>query len=117
MNTAETVKNECVIIPDTDIFETENEYTLKMEMPGIVKENLDIVLNNDQLEIHGKVGGEHEDENRYSEFELNDYNRKFTIGRDISRDKIEAVLNNGILTLVLHKTEEVKPKKIPITVQ
>jgi HSP20 family protein len=118
MKTSETVKNECCIVPDTDIYENEHEYTLKVEMPGVSKENLDIVLTNDELEITGRVSNANPDEGvlKYSEYSLYDYYRKFRIGKDVNREKIDAALDNGVLTLKLHKAEEVKPKKIEISV-
>ena len=84
--------------PITDIFETENDYVLKMEMPGVLKENLDITLEDDELEIIGKVKVNNDD------------------GDTVNRDKINAGLENGILTLTLAKSEEVKPKKIEVNV-
>jgi len=107
-----------VLVPTTDIYETENEYNLKMEMPGVPRENLEVTLENNELEIKGRVTEESgkEDKLKYSEYKLLNYYRKFKIGNDVNKDAINASLDNGILTLTLNKSEEVKPKKIEISI-
>ena len=108
-----------VAVPVTDIYETVDQYTLKLEMPGVPRENLEILMENNTLEIRGRVEA-HEPEGRdlrYSEFSPCDYYRQFTIGSDIDRAKIDATFDSGVLTLVLHKHEAVKPRKIPIKVE
>jgi len=108
---------ERVIVPVADIYETSDAYSLKMEMPGVKKENLEVTLNDNELEVSGKI--EKDEANarnlKYSEYELFDYYRSFRVGNDVDRNSIKAELDNGILTLTLHKSEEVKPRKIQIT--
>ena len=107
---------ECVIVPPVDIYETENEYTLKADMPGVVKENLEITLDNNILEINGRVTEEdlNEEDLKYSEYKLYNFHREFNVGRDINANAISANLDQGVLTLIMPKKEEVKPKKIEI---
>lgn len=107
---------ECVIVPPVDIYETENEYTLKADMPGVVKESLEITLDNNMLEINGRVTEEDLDEGnlKYSEYKLYNFHREFNVGRDINANAITANLDQGVLTLIMPKKEEVKPKKIEI---
>ena len=109
---------EYYMTPAGDIFETEHNYTLRLEMPGVLKEDLDVTLNNEELEISGKVTNEvPEGKNlRYAEYSLHNYRRKFRIGQEIDRNSITANLENGVLTLTLAKTEAVKPRKIEINV-
>ncbi len=102
-------------IPLADIYETEDIYSVKMEMPGIVKENLDIVIDDDELKITAESSAEENTENlKYAEFRARNFSRTFRVGNDVDRNRIDAKLENGILTLTLHKSEEVKPKKITI---
>ena len=107
---------ECVIVPPVDIYETKNEYTLKADMPGVVKENLEITLDNNILEINGRVTEEdlNEEDLKYSEYKLYNFHREFNVGRDINANAITANLDQGVLTLIMPKKEEVKPKKIEI---
>lgn len=108
-----------VQVPLTDIYETPDQYTLKMEMPGVVKDRLDITLENNELEIRGETEKYKSEgrERKYSEFTQYDYYRKYDVGDDIDRGGINATFENGVLTLVLQKHEAVKPKKIPVNVK
>jgi len=108
-----------VILPPVDVYETENEYVIKADMPGVKKENLQITIEQNQLEINGKIenGTAKEEEIKYSEYNLYDYHRVFTVGNSINRDGIGANLENGVLTLMLPKSEDIKPKKIEIKVE
>ncbi len=104
---------ECVIVPPVDIYETENEYIIRAEMPGVNKEGVDVTLQNSELEINGKINGNIPEEKnlKYSEFRLYNYYRKFKVGDDINNEKLSATLENGLLTFTLPKSEEVKPKR------
>jgi len=108
-----------VLVPPVDIYETEDEYVIKAEMPGVAKDRINVTLNNSELEITGKINGTLPEEKdlRYSEFRLYDYHRKFKVGDDIDNRRLSAKLENGILTLNLPKSEKVKPKKIEIKVE
>lgn len=105
-----------VYIPVADIYETEDLYSLKLEIPGVPKENLEITIENNELVISAKssLDDKAEVKYKYSEFSSMDYRRTFRIGNDIDRSKVEAKLENGVLTLLLHKHDTVKPRKIMI---
>ncbi|HOP64393.1 MAG TPA: Hsp20/alpha crystallin family protein [Spirochaetota bacterium] len=105
-----------VYVPVADIYETEDLYSLKLEIPGVPKENLDISIEENELTISAKsvLDDAAVEKCRYSEFSNMDYRRSFKIGNDIDSNKIEAKLENGVLTLTLHKHEKVKPRKISI---
>lgn len=121
MNTTTTATNrpERIMVPVGDIYESTNDYTLKLEMPGVGRDGLDITIHDDELEIKGTVEAlEPEGKSRvHAEFNLYNYYRKFRVGTDIDRNKIQARLENGVLTLVLEKQEQVKPRRIEIQVQ
>lgn len=106
---------EYVIVPPADIYESENEFVIKADMPGVSRENLEITLEKDNLEISGKVRefGK-QDSLKYAEYRLHDYSRSFVVGDGINRENISASLENGVLTLTLPKSERVKPRKIEI---
>lgn len=109
---------EYVIVPPADIYETENEYVIKADMPGVSRENLEITLEKDNLEISGKVQESgNQDKLRYAEYRLHNYSRSFVVGDGINREGISASLENGVLTLTLPKSERVKPRKIEIKAQ
>jgi HSP20 family protein len=110
---------EYVLVPPVDIYETENEFVIKAEMPGVKKDGVNITLDNNELEISGKINGILPEEKnlKYSEFKLYNYHRKFNVGDTVDRNTLSAALDNGILTLTLPKKEEVKPRKIEVKVE
>jgi len=109
-------KTDYVITPPVDIYETDNEYVLKADMPGVTKDNVSITFNNNELEITGKVDEQYtSNENMtYREYTLFNYYRKFVVSNAINPEGISASLENGVLTVKLPKREEAKPKKIEI---
>jgi len=110
---------EYILVPPVDIYETDNEFVIKAEMPGVKKDGINVTLDNNELEISGKINGNLPDEKnlKYSEFNLYNYHRKFNVGDVINRNALSAALDDGILTLTLPKREEVKPKKIEVKVE
>ena len=98
-----------------DICEDEGKIILRLEMPGVEKGDLDINVNNNQLEI---VGHRKEDGLQGSylvrERTQGDYYHLYTIDETVDRDKIDASLENGILTVTLQLKEAEKPKKISV---
>ena len=120
MMTEKSLKNgtentKAYTIPLADIYETEELYSVKLEMPGVQKENLDIVIDDDELKITAASSiEENEKALKYAEFDARNFSRSFKVGNDIDRNRIDAKLENGVLALTLHKSEAVKPKKIAI---
>jgi len=104
------------IVPFVDIIEEKERFVLKADMPGVTKDNLNVSIDNNELTIHGKVDQTATKNQTYSEFALYDYKRSFVINKDIERKNIDASLDNGVLTLVLPKSEKSKPRKIEIRV-
>jgi len=101
--------------PLADIFSTEDIYSVKLEVPGVTKENLNVVIEDDELKITAESSiEENENDLKYADFSVKNFSRTFRVGNDIDRNRIDAKLENGILTLTLHKNEEIKPKKIAI---
>jgi len=124
MTTEKSIKNdnyrsdERVLTPAADIYETKDEYRLKLEMPGVTKDGITVTLDNNELTIEGTINDNvpGNRELKYAEYSLYNYYRKFRVGEDIDRNKIDATLDGGVLTVVLHKSEEAKPRKIDVKV-
>ena len=103
------------IVPPVDIYETADDVILVADVPGVTKENLQLDIDKDELTIRGiflkpDAGGE----KLIDECVYGEYNRTFTLGDTIDKEKIAAKLSDGVLTLTLPKQERVKPKKIAI---
>jgi HSP20 family protein len=106
--------------PAVDIAELENEYVVKVELPGVSKDDVKITLESNVLTIRGekkqekeaKDGNYHRVERSYGSFQ-----RSFTLPTTVKNDKIDAVYKDGILTITLPKAEEAKPKQIEVKVK
>lgn len=108
--------NQMAILPVCSICGDDTSVVLRVEMPGVPKDNIEIRIDGDQLLITGKLPDEMVDgtwllrERRQGDFE-----RRFTIDNTIDRDSIDAVYELGIMTLTLHVKDEVKPRRIEIS--
>jgi len=105
------------IVPPVDIYEDGDAVTLFADLPGVSKDNLEVQIDKDTLKITGKrVPFDETGSSVYVEIPNRDYYRSFTIGEEIDRERITAAMNNGVLKLLLPKSEKSKPKKIEIKV-
>ena len=106
--------------PLTDISETNDEYILNMDLPGVKKDDVKISYSNGELIVSGERKQEKDDKNsKYHRIERSygKYYRSFTLPEKIDEDKIEAEFNNGSLTIKVPKSEESKPKEIEVKVK
>ena len=103
--------------PNTDIFEDEGSLTVVMEMPGVQKDNVGITIEKNVLDVEGKIDfSTYEDlEPVYTEYNVGHYKRSFSLSSKIDQSKISAEMDDGLLTLVLPKAEEAKPRTIKIS--
>jgi HSP20 family molecular chaperone IbpA len=113
---AERTKNRRVYVPKVDIIDTKEAVVMYADMPGVDRDSLDVTIEKNVLTISGAVKPP-EFEGRsiaYAEYDVGDYDRSFTLSDDIDRDKVDAVVKNGVLKLVLHKAPEAAVKKITV---
>ena len=103
-------------VPRADIYETENEIIVLTDIPGANEETVDITLEKNVLSITAYVDAAIPSgfDIAYAEYEEGDYQRSFRLSDEIDRDKIEAVVNEGVLRLRLPKTQGAKTKKIAV---
>jgi HSP20 family protein len=105
--------------PLTDVEENDTNYLLKVDLPGVKKEDLKISYSEGQLTISGERKQEkvtkdskvHRVERTYGK-----YYRSFNLPVKIKEDKINAEFKDGQLTITIPKAEEAKPKEIEISV-
>lgn len=99
----------------SDIYQDKKKVIVKMEMPGVTKENLDIKVDNDKLIVEGKKTVIHpKGEFIMREIRDGDYHHEFNIDQTIDRNNIDAEIKNGIVTLKLGIKESEQPKKIKV---
>lgn len=102
-----------------DVVENKDDFTIKASIPGINPDDLDISFTDDTLTIKGEIKSDNEvKENKYHlrERRHGSFSRSISLPTKIKGDAIEASYQNGVLTLRLPKSEEVKPKRIAIKV-
>jgi HSP20 family protein len=105
-----------VFVPTTDIFETQEALTLVAEMPGVDKAKVDVSVEDGVLTIQGQIDFSKYEGLRpvYTEYNIGHYRRAFTLSNRIDQNNISAEIKDGVLTLVLPKAEEAKPRRISV---
>ncbi len=101
-----------------DLYETQDDVVVKAALPGIKPENVNIQVQGDQLLIDATMP-EEKQENQNATYYVRglttgEYHRQITLPVDIDPNKVDATFDNGVLTIRLPKSEQVKPKKIQI---
>ncbi len=104
------------VTPVASVVEDGDAYLLKVEMPGVNKEGLEISVENNELTITGRrdltpIGGTL----IHRESRTEDFRRVFELDPSIDTSKISARIDQGFLTLTLPKAEQVKPRKIAVS--
>ena len=111
-----TRENERFVTPPASVMESNEGYTLELEMPGVNKDGLDISIENNELSIVGRRSNPQiEGTLVHRESRPHNYRRAFEIDPSIDTAKISARITQGIVTLTLPKAEEVKPRKITVS--
>lgn len=115
-NWEEALEQESWVAPMVDIYETNDDYYLVANMPGVAKEDVKVKLEDGDLVIMGRVNflGELKKKYLMKEIDSSNYFRKFKLSDSVDEDKIDAKLENGRLFVFLPKVERVKPKTIEI---
>ncbi len=106
-------------MPNVDIFEDEEGLSLRFELAGIESKDVDIRFENGVLTLRGERKLEHEDKrDKYHRVELSygTFTRSFSLPGSIDAEKIKAESKNGVLTVLLPKKPEAKPKSIQVKV-
>lgn len=108
--------------PAVDIVEKDRSFELHVTLPGMKKDEISITLEDNRLVISGERKYQHEEKSdegakvRYHRIEsgYGMFNRSFTLSNEIKRDSIQASFDNGILTIILEKTDEGISKTIQV---
>lgn len=106
-------------VPPVDIYENEHQIVMKLEVPGIKKEDLDIRIENNTLTVRGerKFEKEEKEENFHRiERRYGSFYRTFTLPSTVDAEHIKADYENGVLRLTAEKRPEAKPKQIQVNV-
>lgn len=104
------------ISPLVNIYETDDEFILTANMPGVVRDNVKVRVEDDMLIMFGAIQYEEAINRNYilNEQKIGNYYRKFKISDSVDQSKVEARYDNGQLVVNLAKNEKVKPRTIDI---
>lgn len=104
-------------LPSVDIKESPETLSLVVELPGLKKEDVSIMVENQVLTIAGerKFESEQKDETYHRiERSYGGFLRSFTLPANVKADQVDARFENGLLTVTLPKVDEAKPRRIEI---
>jgi HSP20 family protein len=106
-------------VPNVDIFETEAEIVLKVEVPGVTKNQVEVEVDEGILHVKGERQIEKDvKEENYHRIErvYGSFNRSFVLPDSVDPEKVGAELKDGVLDIRLGKHEQSKPKNIRVNV-
>jgi len=104
-------------VPPADIYEDEHTLVLKLEVPGVNEEDLNVSLENNLLTVSGerKFEKEEKEENFHRiERRYGSFARTFRLPNTIDPEKVEAGYDKGLLKITVAKRAEAKPKQIKV---
>ena len=104
-------------VPALDVQESKDNYTIRVEVPGLKREDIEVSLEDGELTISGERKSEtpvegtevHRQERFYGKF-----SRVITLPAAVAADQVKAQYKDGILTVTLAKIEQAKPKQIVV---
>ena len=104
-------------VPAVDVYEDEHSLTLKLEVPGLNEEDINVTLENNTLTVSGerKFEKEEKEENFHRiERRYGSFTRTFRLPNTVDSEKVEAGYDKGVLKITLAKRAEAEPKTIKI---
>jgi len=112
LNLAETI-----VTPAADIFETEENFVVKLDMPGVVKEAIQVLAESHRLLIQASINLQEKEHDvlLYGEIGKKVYRREFNLGSGVDHTSIQAEFFDGVLTLLIPKNESLKTRFIHIS--
>lgn len=103
--------------PSMDLYQTDAAVLVKMELPGVKPDDIQVSVANGMLNIRGELKEEKEEKGKMyhlRERRFGSFSRSVTLPSNVSAEKADAQFENGILTLTLPKSEEAKAKMIAV---
>ena len=104
-------------LPATDVSETPEAVTLRLEVPGLTRDQIKIAVENTVLTVRGEKRQETSSENekfRRTERSFGSFERSFSLPAYVDTDHVEASLQDGVLSITLPRREETKAREIKI---
>lgn len=106
--------------PTVDLFETDDEYVLELDLPGFSREDIEITVEQGMLTVSGQRP-EHERNGNVTyhvrERTTARFSRSFSLPRGVDTDDVKAEFSDGVLTVNLPKVADAKPRRIEVKVK
>ena len=118
LNGSGQLKRESSWTPATSVVESDHVFTLRVEVPGVRLDSLEVELDGVHLSVSGEREGlaRSEDERVHlSEMPWGRFERRFRLGSEVDRDGISASSADGILEIRVPKRQEARPRRIPVS--
>lgn len=114
------MKSDLSLFPSCEISEDKNAFLMKLDMPGVKKQDVKIDLDGTQLTISAERREEKKSDgdgrrSRFSEISYGSYQRSFTLPSHVDQNRVDAKFENGVLTLTLPKAEQANTKQITVS--
>jgi HSP20 family protein len=106
-----------MVVPPIDLAETDNSVRVRMDIPGIKPDEIDVQLNNNVLTVSGQRQEEKEEKGQTFhrvERRSGAFSRCVTLPAAVAEDKVDAQYKDGVLTITMPKTEEAKSRRIKV---
>ena len=101
-------------MPAIDVFENDSEILLHADMPGVVKEDISVNIDNGKMTLTGIRRLNTTGATNWREFRDTEFRRIFSVPQSIDIEKVHAELKEGVLRLYLPKSDTAKPRQIEI---
>ncbi len=103
--------------PRLDLAESDNEVTVRAELPGIQAKDVKVEVTGNLLKLSGEKSAQHEEKGRdyvYQERQFGSFSRTVQLPTSVDPTKVDAKYKDGVLTVTLSKNPEAKPKRITV---
>lgn len=108
-----------ILSPALDVTESPNAWTVKLDLPGVAKDDVKIAIDGKQVSVDAQVRKEDErkegDKVVYRERTVSRYARSFTLPADVEQGESQAKLDNGVLTLTLAKKRASQASQLTVS--
>ncbi len=108
-----------VIVPNIDLYDRKGEIVLKVDLPGVKKEDIDLSITKDTITLKGEIKRDEDvkEEDYYAnERSCGSFTRTISLPMEVDSENAKASYKNGVLEVILPKKEEARPKEIKIEV-
>jgi HSP20 family protein len=113
-------KSEGLVIPSIDLYDSKTDIVVKIELPGVRREDIDLTITKDTLTLKGEIKKDddvQEEDYSISERMFGSFSRTIALPFEVESEKAQATMNNGLLEIVIPKREEARPKEVKIEVK